>query len=353
MKKLLDKISIYCLILCMLLLVAMPAFAEESYADPTISVEKVTAQPGDTVEVAITMHNNPGIVSAAVYIDYDPKGLELKKVKNCKLMDVTMEEDPELDDDVITELTCSQKRDEIPYYIWISVEDLPYDSKRNGDMVILTFAVKEDAEAKEYPIRIVEDNEEYLYQIYNFGLDDVSFNFVNGSVTVGVAACTHAGKTAVPAVAPECEKPGNNLYYTCADCGKVLKADGITADGVFADLTNATIDAFGNGESYKLLRMGAVITNAPGVGLGDMKLDDVDGKKTLDINAERLYDLEADYAQFAVRITNIPLDQDATVIYARAYYVFEYEGREVIVYDDIQAANYIDKYDSNDGVLEW
>lgn len=132
-----------------------------------------------------------------------------------------------------------------------------------------------------------------------------------------------------------------------------VKADGIVANGVFADLTNATIDAFGNGESYKLLRMGAIVTNAPGVGLGDMKLDDVDGKRTVDINAERLYDLEADYAQFAVRITNIPLANEDTVIYARAYYVFEYEGREVVVYDDIQAANYINKYDSNDGVLEW
>ncbi len=132
-----------------------------------------------------------------------------------------------------------------------------------------------------------------------------------------------------------------------------VKADGIVANGVFADLTNATIDAFGNGESYKLLRMGAIVSNSPVVGLSDMKLDDVDGKKTLDVNAERLYDLEADYAQFAVRITNIPLANEATVIYARAYYVFEYEGREVVVYDDIQSANYINKYDSNDGVLEW
>jgi len=120
-----------------------------------------------------------------------------------------------------------------------------------------------------------------------------------------------------------------------------------------AVLDNATIDAFGNGESYKLLRMGAIVSNDPGKGLADMKLADVDGKKVLDVNAKYLCDLEADSAQFAVRITNIPLANEATIIYARAYYVFKYEGREVVVYDDIQAANYIDKYDSNDGVLEW
>ena len=119
-----------------------------------------------------------------------------------------------------------------------------------------------------------------------------------------------------------------------------------------ADLSNATINVFGDGE-HKLVRMGAVLTNDAGVGLSDLKLDDVDGKKTVNINAEYLQDLEGDYATFAVRITNIPKANEDTIIYARAYYVFEYEGREVVVYDDIQAANYINKYESNDGVLEW
>ncbi len=120
-----------------------------------------------------------------------------------------------------------------------------------------------------------------------------------------------------------------------------------------ADITNATVDAFGDGTQYKLVKMGALMTNHPGYGLADLKLDDVDGRRVLDINAENLYSQDTATAQFAVRITNIPLDKDATIIYARPYYVFEYEGREVVVYDDTQAQNYINKYDSNDGVLEW
>ena len=124
-------------------------------------------------------------------------------------------------------------------------------------------------------------------------------------------------------------------------------------NGNVADLTNATVDAFGDGTQYKLVRMGAIVSNNPIVGLSDMKLADVDGKKTIDVNAEKLYDLEGTYAQFAVRITNIPLANEATVLYARAYFVIEYEGREVVVYDDTQSANYINKYEQNDGVLEW
>jgi len=136
--------------------------------------------------------------------------------------------------------------------------------------------------------------------------------------------------------------------------GYGLNIEGLEiVNGCYADLTNATVDAFGDGTQYKLLAMGTIVSNDAVVGLSDMKLDDVDGKKTIDVNAERLYDLEGTYAQFAVRITNIPLANEATVIYARAYFVIEYEGREVVVYDDTQSANYINKYDSNDGVLEW
>ena len=135
----------------------------------------------------------------------------------------------------------------------------------------------------------------------------------------------------------------------------------VLADGVAikegcatqVDLTNATIDAFGDGNQYKLIRMGAVVSNNALVGLSDMKLSDVDGKKTIDVGVTYLCDLEADAAQFAVRITNIPVEKEETIIYARAYYVFEYEGREVVVYDDIQSANYVNKYNQNDGVLEW
>ena len=85
----------------------------------------------------------------------------------------------------------------------------------------------------------------------------------------------------------------------------------------------------------------------------DMKLADVDGANTVDIEAMYLLDTDETSTEFAVRITNIPEEHKATMIYARAYYVFEYEGRQVVMYDDIQAANYINKYESNDGVLEW
>jgi len=143
--------------------------------------------------------------------------------------------------------------------------------------------------------------------------------------------------------------------------GFQITANGITVNnGTEADLTNATVDAFGDGVQYKLVKMGAIMANNPNSGLvaDKMTIENADGRTVLDVNAQYLYYLKDDTAKFAIRITNIPLANEATIIYARAYYVFEYvdadsSTREVVVYDDIQSANYIDKYDSNDGVLEW
>ncbi len=116
---------------------------------------------------------------------------------------------------------------------------------------------------------------------------------------------------------------------------------------------NAVIDAFDDGGEYKLLRMGAVLANAPVYGT-ELTLEDAENSDyCVNIEAKYLCNLEEDSAAYAVRITNIPLDKEDRIIYARSYYVFEYEGREIIVYDDMQQANYINKYESNDGQLEW
>ena len=146
-----------------------------------------------------------------------------------------------------------------------------------------------------------------------------------------------------------------------------LKASGIAiTEGTsnVADLTNATVDAFGDGKSYKLLAMGAVVTNDPNYGLTDLQRTDVPGNlvngkgNVTDINATYLWELSDGEAQFAVRITNIPEKHYGTIIYARAYYVFEYVDengatKTVTVYDEVQQANYNLKYENNDGVLEW
>jgi len=121
-----------------------------------------------------------------------------------------------------------------------------------------------------------------------------------------------------------------------------------------ADLTNATIT--NDGEEYKLVGFGAVMSNDMSVGLNDgkMVLDTVDGVRTLDVAAKYLMGWDEESATYAVRIINIPQVNSATAIYARPYYIYEdAAGEQVVVYDEIFCANYDGKFEYNDGVLEW
>ena len=139
--------------------------------------------------------------------------------------------------------------------------------------------------------------------------------------------------------------------------GLAFKFD-IVADGIavknsnFTDYTNATVTI--DGVAYKLVEMGAVVTNDVAVGAKaeNLTLENLSGR-TLQIKADRLFDLYEGGATYAVRIINIPADKEETVLYARGYYVVEMDGELVTVYGDIYADNYVGKIDMNDGVLEW
>lgn len=92
---------------------------------------------------------------------------------------------------------------------------------------------------------------------------------------------------------------------------------------------------------YKLVKAGAVVTNNMTIGKGDMSLSNVDGKKTIDIEAKYLIDVEDDSFAFAVRIVGIPETNKETNIFTRPYFIYEDEdGNEVTIYGNTKSENY-------------
>ena len=103
------------------------------------------------------------------------------------------------------------------------------------------------------------------------------------------------------------------------------------------------VDLFKNRQATAtLLRAGAVVTNDATIGqsFADFTLDNVDGSKTIDVNAQYLLDLDDGAMGYAVRVINIPDAHTATEIYARPYYVYDVDGEEVVVYGVMNHANY-------------
>ena len=141
-----------------------------------------------------------------------------------------------------------------------------------------------------------------------------------------------------------------------------LEATGVTRDKQFiGDYTNGKVQPFEDGVDYKLVKAGAVVTNQEAVGTDEkaFTLDNLDNSENtvIDVTAKYLFhnpeDYDGEMIHYAIRIVKIPEKHKATVIYVRPYYVFEYNGAQVIVYGDIVHDSYEGQTDINDGWLEW
>ena len=144
--------------------------------------------------------------------------------------------------------------------------------------------------------------------------------------------------------------PGGASIRDTADGAPALafKFD-LIANGIQIENGNVYVQNTGSLKLYKyadvignLKSFGAVMTNDATVGTDAdaFKLESVNGKKVIDIQAKYLLDLEPDSAAFAVRIVNIPDASVGTEIYARPYYVYEVDGEEYTIYGAIANNNY-------------
>ena len=105
------------------------------------------------------------------------------------------------------------------------------------------------------------------------------------------------------------------------------------------NLSSATVVPYGDGVGYRLVRMGAVMTNDPAV-TDTLTLDAVNDSTVKDVVAVYLTEVTDTGCRFAARVTNVPLDHVDTLVYARPYYVFEQDGEEIVVYGDVYARSY-------------
>ena len=206
-----------------------------------------------------------------------------------------------------------------------------------------------------------------VYNLKSAGTENTSFGYtVNPTVNTTVYAGTYkiAADGTASAVETVYEMSDSANVFTGVQTSSSEEVSGLAfrfdvdVDNMQVDKTTAIYDEATinvlNG-NYKLINMGAIVTNNPNLGNGGdaFYLDAVDGKKVIDIPAVYLCDLEPDSAAFAVRIRNIPEANYDTGIYARPYYVFDYNGTEITVYGDIVGASYNGKLSNNDGELEW
>lgn len=108
---------------------------------PHVTIEEVSASPGDDVKIIANIHNNPGILGMTVNINYDMNNLILEKVENGEVFKNVLE------------MTTSKTLFSGAKIVWDGVEIKAEDIK-DGAFLIMYFRIPENAEKGEYQISL-------------------------------------------------------------------------------------------------------------------------------------------------------------------------------------------------------
>lgn len=149
-----------------LILTCMLSFTVEVFAvSPTVHISSAVAKPGESVDLTVSISNNPGITSIDFSIQYDSSQIELVAKQNGKLLGGTLN---------------SQTIDKVPYYCgWINSLQKT-NCRENGVLMTLTFKVKESAVKGMQSISFTKSS----VTGYDADLNAVDFATENGHIEI-------------------------------------------------------------------------------------------------------------------------------------------------------------------------
>ena len=198
------------LALCLITASAVNCFALEEVLGPVkFSVSGATASIGETFKVKVSVSGNVEIDQLYVLeFTYDESCVEYvgaitdsALIKSCATPDNAYTPETKI-------LVLGYASPIIP----------------NGEMITYEFRVKPGCEVM---------NTEISFQcLATSNRETVTSQIIPAVITI---TCPHTNKTLTPAKNSDCKEQGNNAYYTCTDCGAILKDDGKTETTIEAE----------------------------------------------------------------------------------------------------------------------
>lgn len=126
---------------------------------PVMTVGSVEGYKGDTVEVYVTLENNPGFSAASIEISFDDTNIELTKAELCGNFAVGAQ--------------VADKN--LPYFTFLKGENT-----MDSEFLKLTFTIAEDAALGDIPVTVLYEEG----NISDIDENDVNFNVVPGKISV-------------------------------------------------------------------------------------------------------------------------------------------------------------------------
>ena len=150
----------------MLLSISVPCGAQGAQT-PTVAASIVEAKAGETVDVEISLENNPGIVAMTLKVEYDTEALTLLAVADAGVFGAQSHK-PEM---------------ESPYTLVWCNDTATENYMIEGTIATLTFKVNEAAVTGEtYPVSLSYSYKSY--DIFDKDLNRIEFAVADGAVTI-------------------------------------------------------------------------------------------------------------------------------------------------------------------------
>jgi hypothetical protein len=137
-------------------------------ADPSITVSSVSAKPGDDVQVAVQLDNNPGVLGMILTAHFDETSCLLQSVENGDAFSGVLD------------LTTSKTLNSGGRFVWDGV-DISQDNIKDGSVLLMNFSISKDTKEGQYPITlkyldgdIVDTNLEAVTPLIENGFINVS-----------------------------------------------------------------------------------------------------------------------------------------------------------------------------------
>ena len=179
-------------------LIPLQVFAAD---EPTLTLSTAQGSKGDTVNIGLTMTNNPGIVNLTLLVQYNATAFKLTKVEDTNLLPGKMHSDNLNDPE---------------YCLTWANDTVTTNYTVNGLLVTLSFEILTDAPGS-YPITLLSVPDGIL----DVDMNNINFTFVNGSVTVEAPKCDHA-LSFVAEAASTCAVQGTKAHYVCSKCNALF-----------------------------------------------------------------------------------------------------------------------------------
>lgn len=133
--------------------------------ETVFTVDTVTALPDALIaEVAISVTNNPGILGMVLSLNYDEESLKLVECQNGSALSALTFQEPSRFAD-----GCN--------FVWYGSET---GEIKDGEILLLTFEIADDAESKKYPISISWNDRD----IYDKNCDMLNPKVVEGGILI-------------------------------------------------------------------------------------------------------------------------------------------------------------------------